>query len=258
MAVDPHAARGFGSGADEYDRYRPGWPPEAIDRILLELGLGSDAVVVDLAAGTGKLTRLLVPRANRVIAVEPSGDMRRRLAEVVPEAEVLDGAADSIPLDDGAVDALCVAEAFHWFATPEAGREIARVVRPGGGVAILWNAHGFGDEPWLASVGGVIGEALAPAFESANRHRPERWQDAFEGGPFEPFEHFEVPHEQRTDVDGFVGHVSTWSHTRVLDSDVREKLLSEVREVLQSEHPTPEEVVIPYRATVYWARRKPD
>src|SRR2546421_962462 len=124
MGVDPHAERGFGSGADDYDRHRPGWPPEAVERALTELGLGEDSTVVDLAAGTGKLTRELLPRTGHVVAIEPSADMRRRLSEVVPDAEPVDGAADAMPLGDGSANAVFVGEAFHWFATPEAGAEI--------------------------------------------------------------------------------------------------------------------------------------
>src|SRR2546423_8736306 len=117
MPVDPHAERGFGSGAEAYDRHRPGWPAEAVERALRELGLGRDSTVVDLAAGTGKLTRELLPRVARVVAVEPSGDMLRQLRELVPEVEALEGTADAIPLADASIDGVFVAEAFHWFAT---------------------------------------------------------------------------------------------------------------------------------------------
>src|SRR5918912_750908 len=141
MPVDPHAERGFGSGAEEYERHRPGWPPEAIERALAELGIAPGATVVDLAAGTGKLTRELVPRVARVVAVEPSADMLGRLEVVVPEAEAVAGTADAIPLADASADGVLVAEAFHWFATPAAVAEIARVLRPGGGLALLWNLY---------------------------------------------------------------------------------------------------------------------
>jgi ubiquinone/menaquinone biosynthesis C-methylase UbiE len=255
MSVDPHAERGFGSGADAYDRHRPGWPPEAVERAFAELGLGPESTVVDLAAGTGKLTRELVPRAGRTIAVEPSADMLRRLREVVPGAEAVEGTADAMPLGDAAVDGVLVAEAFHWFATPAAAAEMARVLRPGGGVALLWNLHDFGHEPWLERAGGVIGRMLAPAFESIDRHRPDRWQDAFDGSRFGPFEQFEVRHEQRTDVAGLVAHVSTWSHVRVLDDPARAELARELEDVLSREHPSPDDVVIPYRTQVHWAPR---
>ena len=128
-------ARSFDRAAEEYERGRPGYADAALDA----LGLPADSVVLDLAAGTGKLTRQLVPRFARVIAVEPLDGMRAQLERVVPGAEALVGTAESIPLDDDSVDAVFVAEAFHWFGTSAALDEIARVLRPGGTLAVLFN-----------------------------------------------------------------------------------------------------------------------
>jgi SAM-dependent methyltransferase len=255
MGVDPLAERGFGSGADEYELHRPGWPVEAVERALAELGLGIGSTVVDLAAGTGKLTRELTARTAHVIAVEPSADMLRRLRQTAPEAEALDGTAAAMPLADGSVDGVFVGEAFHWFATREAVAEIARVVRPGGGVAVLWNLHDFGEEPWLQQAGSVMAPVLPAALDAAGRHHPNRWQAAFAGAPFGPFEQFEVRHERRTDVAGLIAHILTWSHTRALDEDTRARLATDLDEVLRREHPSPDDVLLPYRTEVYWARR---
>jgi ubiquinone/menaquinone biosynthesis C-methylase UbiE len=254
MPVDPHAERGFGSGAEAYDRHRPGWPAEAVERALRELGLGRESTVVDLAAGTGKLTRELRPRVARVVAVEPSGDMLRQLREGIPEVEALEGTADAIPLAEASVDGVFVAEAFHWFATPEAVTEIARVLRPGGGLALLWNLYEWGDEGWLEKFGGVLGERLAPAVAQANRNRPENWEAAFDGSPFGPFARFDVPHEMRTDADGVIAHVGTWSHMRVLDESARDELSRELGAVLRREHPSPDDVALGFRTQVHWAR----
>jgi SAM-dependent methyltransferase len=257
MPVDPYAQRGFGSGADEYERHRPGWPPEAVDRALGELGLGPEATLVDLAAGTGKLTRALVARAARVVAVEPSDNMLRRLRELVPEAEAVAGTADAIPLDDRAADGVLVAEAFHWFATPEAVAEIARVLRPGGGLALLWNLYDWRDDgPWSERVAAVLGEHLTPAVRAIDRNRPETWRAAFDGAPFEPFQQFDVPHELRTDVDGLVAHVGTWSHTRALDDDARAAFSDALAEVLRRDHPAPGDVAIRLNTQVHWTRRR--
>src|SRR5437764_246782 len=181
MALDPRAERAFGSEADAYERHRPGWPADGVSWALRHLALGADAEVVDLAAGTGKLTRELIPMVRRVIAVEPSADMRRALAALVPDAEVLDGTAEALPLPDASVDAVFAAEAFHWFATREAVREIARVVRPGGGLGLMWNMHDFGSEHWHTEVFAALGEVGAPAAGQLGRHELERWGDAFEG-----------------------------------------------------------------------------
>jgi ubiquinone/menaquinone biosynthesis C-methylase UbiE len=129
----------FGNAAADYERARPSYPAESIEILRRELGLGPGARVCDLAAGTGKLTRLLAATGADVVAVEPVPGMRDQLSEVLPEIEVLDGTAEAIPLDDDSVDLVTVAQAFHWFKFEEALAEIARVLRPGGGLAILFN-----------------------------------------------------------------------------------------------------------------------
>jgi ubiquinone/menaquinone biosynthesis C-methylase UbiE len=260
MPVDPHAERAFGSRADAYDRHRPGWPPEAVERALSELGLGRDSTVVDLAAGTGKLTRELVPRTGRVVAVEPSADMLRKLSEDVPAAEALDGTADAIPLAGASVDGVLVAEAFHWFATSDSVAEIARVLRPGGGLALLWNLYQWGEEElgeeeWLDEVGALFGEHLAPAVAAADRNRTESWRGAFDGSPFGDFNQFEVAHELRTDADGLIAHIGTWSHTRMLEDAARAEFLRELKELLLRAHPTPGDIPLRFRTQVHWTRR---
>jgi SAM-dependent methyltransferase len=152
----------FGNAAREYELGRPGWPEELLERVVSALALSPAATVLDLGAGTGKLTRLLVPRFARVVAVEPDGAMRAVLEEVVPEAEALAGSAEAIPVEDGAVDAVFSAEAFHWFASDESVAEIARVLRPGGSFAFFWNV-GFGKpQPDMGEeVDRVLGEAFA-------------------------------------------------------------------------------------------------
>lgn len=152
--IDPMAAA-FGSAAADYERARPSYPPEAIDVLRSEAGVGPGRRVCDLAAGTGKLTRLLVWAGADVVAVEPVPGMRAQLAEVLPDIDVLDGTAESIPLADASVDAVTVAQAFHWFKFDPALAEIRRVLRPGGALAILFNQR---DErvPWVKTWNDVI------------------------------------------------------------------------------------------------------
>ena len=174
-------ARSFGRTAEAYERGRPGYAEAALDAV----DLPPDAVVLDLAAGTGKLTRQLVPRFARVIAVEPLEGMRAVLERVVPEAEALGGTSDEIPLEDDAVDAVFVGEAFHWFSTAETLAEIARVLRPGGALAILFNQTDGDFEPPLP-------EAFWDAYRAAAIEKPPEqtvrtglWRASFPG-PFEP------------------------------------------------------------------------
>jgi ubiquinone/menaquinone biosynthesis C-methylase UbiE len=254
--MDPLAERAFGTRADDYERHRAGWPAEAVERALAGTGAGPEATVVDLGAGTGKLTRELVPRVARVIAVEPSGDMRRQLEARVPEADVRAGTAEAMALGDASVDAVLVGEAFHWFASVTAVAEIARVVRPGGGLALLWNAHHFGGEPWVAAMGELLTARRAAGVTAINRKQTGLWRDAFDGSAFGPLEHYQTRHEQRTDVDGLVAHIATWSFVGALEDEPRAALERDLADLLRREHPTPDHVAIPYRTDVYWTRRR--
>jgi ubiquinone/menaquinone biosynthesis C-methylase UbiE len=173
-------ANAFGPAAGDYERARPSYPEAAIAVLRRELGVGPGARVCDLAAGTGKLTRLLAATGAEVVAVEPVPGMRDQLAETTPEVEVLDGTAESIPLPDGSVDAVTVAQAFHWFRFEEALGEIHRVLRPGGGLAILFNER---DEraPWVAQ----WNEAIQWHTRVIARYQATDWTALLEGGGFE-------------------------------------------------------------------------
>ena len=133
---------------EDYERGRPGWPPEVLDLP----GLPATATVLELGAGTGKLTRLLTPAFDRVIAVEPADPMRRLLTTICPEAEALAGTAQEIPLEDASVDAVFAAESFHWFDDERALAEIARVLRPRGSLVLMWNVPAGPTEPSIAAV----------------------------------------------------------------------------------------------------------
>jgi ubiquinone/menaquinone biosynthesis C-methylase UbiE len=148
--VAPAAAR-FGDVAAGYERARPDYPLAIVDELVARSGLGPGVSVLDLAAGTGKLTRQLVTYGPDLVAVEPSAGMRRELVDAVPGVPALDGTAESIPVADGSMDIVTVAQAFHWFETRAALDEIARVLRPGGWLALLWNEPppgGWAAELW--------------------------------------------------------------------------------------------------------------
>jgi ubiquinone/menaquinone biosynthesis C-methylase UbiE len=132
-------SRSFDQVAELYERARPTYPEEAVDWLAARLRIGPPSTVLDLGAGTGKLTRALVPRARRVIAVEPGPEMLAQLRRAVPEADAMLGAAESIPLPPDAVDAVVCGQSFHWFRTDEALREIRRVLRANGGLGLIWN-----------------------------------------------------------------------------------------------------------------------
>src|SRR4051812_24312774 len=137
--LHPAAAKGFTRGTDAYVRGRPDFPPAAIDWLLGDLALGPGKTVIDLGAGTGKFTRLLIETGAVVIAVEPSATMLERLARDLPGVAALRGTAQAIPLTEASIDAVVCAQAFHWFASAAALAEIRRVLKPGGMLGLIWN-----------------------------------------------------------------------------------------------------------------------
>ena len=215
--------------AEVYERARPEYPVEAMDWLSDRLHLGPERVVVDVAAGTGKLTRLLVPIGARVVAVEPLAEMRAVLERAVPEAEVLDGTAEELPLEDGVADAVTAASAFHWFEPARALPEIARVLRPGGRLAIVFNTRDPEDE-----LQRELTELLRP------HGIPTSWMRDFDSGAvlrksmvFAPPQYAEFRHEQRFDADGLVERVASISYVALLEGEERAAFLEQVRELGQ-------------------------
>jgi ubiquinone/menaquinone biosynthesis C-methylase UbiE len=184
------ATRGF-AGADVYERGRPGYPAAAIARIVERLDLRPGRTVLDLAAGTGKLTRLLVPSSANVIAVEPVREMRLELERQVRGVVVLADTAERMPLIDSYVDGVTVGQAFHWFKADEALREIHRVLRPGGGVALIWNA---GDE--RNPVHRALAEIIEPLSGDTPRRKQRDWRSLLaDSGLFERCERALFEHD---------------------------------------------------------------
>lgn len=151
---DRSLATSSASAADAYERGRPVYPVDLLDALGRAVGLGPGRDVLDLAAGTGKLTRQLVRFDARLVAVEPLAAMRAQFEVAVPGAAVLDGTAEEIPLDAASIDVVFVAQAYHWFDRDRANREVARVLRPGRHLVCLWNLEDI-EVPWVAAVEAV-------------------------------------------------------------------------------------------------------
>jgi ubiquinone/menaquinone biosynthesis C-methylase UbiE len=148
-------SRSFEQVAELYERVRPSYPEEAVDWLAEQLRLGASSTVLDLGAGTGKLTAAFVPRVARVIAVEPGPEMLAQLRRAVPQADAVLGPAEAIPLPDASVDAVVCGQSFHWFRTDEARQEIQRVLRPGHGLGMIWNLRDPGD-PLQQEITGLL------------------------------------------------------------------------------------------------------
>jgi SAM-dependent methyltransferase len=228
----------FGNVAETYHRVRPPYSQVLLDRAQEELGLDRGARVLDLAAGTGRLTAELARRFAHVVAVEPDERMR------AVHGEALAGSAEAIPLGDDAVDAIFVGEAFHWFDPAEAIPELARVLRPRGGLAIV-STHWWETEPPLPD------EALGPLSEPYERSRPLRrppWDDAFADSPFEPL------HQERADEGITVGSdelltlYSTTSSLAGLPVEERDALFARARPLLADSYR------LPLRHELTWTR----
>jgi SAM-dependent methyltransferase len=230
MSVHLSVLRGFGAAAESYERARPDYPAEAVAWLSERLGLEPGRTVVDLAAGTGKLTRLLVPTGARVVAVEPVDAMRAQLEQAVPGVEALSGYAERMPFEDGFADAITSAQAFHWFATNDALDEIARVLRPSGGLGLMWNTHDE-DELW---------PKLATLFESLRgteqTHVGAGWRSVVEQHQrFGPIEEGAFSHEQVLDPDTLVERVGSVSFVASAPAERRREVLARVREVAGDE-----------------------
>lgn len=259
------AVRGFDRAAAAYERARPDYPAAAVRRLARELGLGPRRTVVELASGTGKLTRALLPFGAAVVAVEPTRGMRAVFERTVPRVALLAGTAESIPLPARFAEAVVVAQAFHWFRPRAAVAEIARVLRPGGGLGILWNTR---DESTGLSYG--ISRILAryrgrtpgnPGGEgSRGPGAGGRWRRAFErpASGFSRLSYRAFSHAQRLDRRGVVERVLSVSFVAALPASERRRVAEEVRALLDGVPPDRVEgtFAIPYRTDVYWAHRR--
>lgn len=257
---DERFATAFSLAAAEYERGRPSYPAAAIDRLADELGLGRDSTVVDLAAGTGKLTRELLPRFDRVVAIEPLAEMRAELERGSDGVEALAGTAEKIPLDEGSADAVFVAQAFHWFDGPRALAEIARILRPRGGLGLLWNSTPWENRegPWFAAVDDLL-ERGRVDLSTMRRHGSGEWMRAFESANgFEPLAHETFPNSQRLDPGDFLASLASRSYIAALQPAHRAEVMAAIQELLEREDaPIEDEVVVlPLRTETYWTRAR--
>jgi ubiquinone/menaquinone biosynthesis C-methylase UbiE len=217
--------RSFDDVAAEYERLRPGYPQDAVAWLTRRLDLGRGRRVLDLGAGTGKLTRRLVATGADVVAVEPGAPMLAQLRAALPEVEALVGAAESIPLPDASVDAVTAGQAYHWFDPERALPELHRVLRRGGGLGLVWNWWDVRDPLQQRIV--ELTSGVAALTEEAEERAPD---SRF----FTDLEHEHFEWEERTTPAALVARLATTSFVITSAPEQREAILCEVRELAEA------------------------
>jgi ubiquinone/menaquinone biosynthesis C-methylase UbiE len=244
-------ARSFDAVVDQYETGRAGYAPAAIARLTEIFSIGPKTRVLDLAAGSGKLTRLIVPTAAEITAVEPLPQMRSRLIATCPSVMAIDGRAEALPLDDSSQDVVVIGSAFHWFDHEPALREISRVLTDGGGLALLRNPEDGEQGDWhegLDEFGPRRGRERHPAHSS-------NWMAVLEQSPlFTDLGEESFPWEVETTVDQYVDRVASFSRLAALPAEEREHTLDQVRAQLEQNLATLslETFAVRYRSRLTW------
>jgi SAM-dependent methyltransferase len=266
--IHDRARQGFGRAGTvaAYERGRPGYPAEAVAELVRVLGVAPGTTLLDLAAGTGKLTRQLLDSGADLLAVEPVAAMRNRLARVLasgpargpggpgPWVGVVGGTAEAIPVRDGSLDAVTVGQAFHWFDGPRAVAELRRVLRPGGRLGLIWNVR---DEsrPSMAEIGAILDRHAG----DAPRYRDGRWRAAFDAGDaFTPLGRRSFHHLHHLERSAVLDRFASISFIAALPDADRARVLAEIDRVIAAEPSLAgrDRIGLPYRTDLYWCRAR--
>jgi ubiquinone/menaquinone biosynthesis C-methylase UbiE len=248
--IHPVAAEGFRAGAAAYVEGRPDYPVEIEDWLIHDLELGRGKTALDLAAGTGKFSPRLLATGATVIAVEPVQAMLDQLIRRLPEVDARNGSAQQIPLEDSSVDAVVCAQSFHWFATPEALKEIRRVLKPGGALGLVWNVRDD-SVPWVAALGRIMNpfEGDAPRFHS------QKWRDVFPAAGFtrlaeSRFSHAHTGPPEKVIID----RILSVSFMAALSPEQRADVTSQLKNIIASypELSQKAEVTFPYETLAFF------
>jgi SAM-dependent methyltransferase len=244
-----HATAGYKTSAETYVRGRPDYPPAVADWLAGTLGLNADKSVVDLGAGTGKFTGRLLATGAQVIAVEPVAQMLEKLSQAYPEVLAVNGTATDLPLPDACVDVVVCAQAFHWFANARALTEIARVLKPGGKLGLVWNLRDT-KVSWVPKL-----DAIVNALEGDTpRYYTGAWRRAFPHPAFGPLQvqHFNHGHTGSPE-DVIFNRVRSTSFIAALPQAQRANVDEQIRALIASEPQLRgrEVVTVPYETAAY-------
>ena len=224
-----------------------------MEYLISKLNINSISKVVDLGAGTGKFTKLLLPTAAEVIAVEPVEGMRKKFKELYTQNQILNGTAENIPLGDESVDSVVVAQAFHWFDGESAIKEIYRVLKPTGKLGLIWNARDESRD-WVAELTRIID----PHEGGAPRYKTMNWKLAFDKTKkFTTLEVQHFPYVQAGTVETIVDRVGSISFISALEKNLNAVVLNQVRNLVKNHPETKDltEISLPYRTDVYWCEK---
>lgn len=238
--------RGFETGSETYERARPGYPYAAVERIVGTAGIRAGTRVLDLAAGTGKLTRQLAARGAVCTAVEPSAAMRAVFGRVLPAVPLAAGTAEAVPVAAHSFDVVVVAQAFHWFDSQTALYEIARVLRPGGWLALVWNERDESDP--------MVDELVRITKWDRSKPYPmgkDFGEDIDRSARFGPVERTKFHFVQPVDRSVFVEQVASRSYVQVMGETERRSLLVQVAELGAT---LDEPIAMPYITDLFCAR----
>ncbi|GGF37619.1 class I SAM-dependent methyltransferase [Subtercola lobariae] len=259
MARDTTHALSFGQNVGDYERGRPGYPDAAVEWMLAQSQPGNSPsdteptsgaaqlAVVDVGAGTGKFTSSLVARGLEVTAVEPDSVMRASLIRSYPTVTALQGTGESMPLPDASADLVTFAQAWHWVDVPEASAEVARVLKPSGRLALIWNIRDQSVD-WVARLGEIMGSSAAEDYDSLTPPV---------GDALETVEHGQFFWDNPMSRDQLLAMITSRSYIIALEPEARAELLVRVWRLLD-EHPQlagHDTYVMPYQTRVTLARR---
>jgi SAM-dependent methyltransferase len=252
MPIHASAEEGYAAVGADYEQGRPEYAPDAVAYLLQRLGVarsGDSKRVIDLAAGTGKFTRALIAAGVTPIAIEPVAHMRDTLARQTPNVHIYAGSAESMELPDHSVDAVTVAQAFHWFDGPAALTEIHRVLRPMGGLGLLWNGVDRSVD-WL--------DAIWVEVDARRDDTPHAWTYAWKeaftaSSDFSPLIPATFRYDQSTDRDGLIARLASISFIARGEQESRDALFAHAQQVMDAAQ-LPDHFAIPYNCYVHWCR----
>ncbi|MBI4445325.1 MAG: methyltransferase domain-containing protein [Acidobacteria bacterium] len=244
------AIRGYTSSADCYERARPEYPAALLDYLTDTFLLSGEQRVLELGAGTGKFTRLLLRSNSKIVVLEPVPPMQKQFRLVLPSTPLLSGIAERLPIKSQSIDLVCSAQSFHWFQVTNAAEEIHRVLKPHGKLVLVWNVR---DErfAWVRR----MSELMAPFQGTTPRYHSGEWKRVLESlGLFSPLQLVQFHHCHSASPELVLERIASVSFVAALDVKNKTRLLESMRQMMQTHPETAGKTVLemPYRTDLFY------